>query len=777
MATATASFTSGLTSAEVAQRVTQGQSNNFKTTIGRTYWQIVRDNIFNIFNVVLGVLFAIMLIQHDFTNVLLAGIAVGVNALLGLIQEIKAKRALDQLAMMALVEIDVWRDGIVTKVSIDQIVKDDVLPIKPGDHIVVDGRLLQADNLEVDESLLTGESDAVAKTMGSPVWSGSFCIAGTGLIVATAVGENSTMNKLSTVAKTYRITLTPTQQKINQLVGASLIAAIVLCPLLIVASLATHLSTLEIVRNAVVLVTSLIAQGMVLSTTLSLVLGAIRISRQKAVVRRINAIESMAHTNVLCFDKTGTLTCNQLILKEIHVLGGHAEKAVRRDLCRYISNLTYLNKTAAAIADGMGAFERETKSATKEIPYTSARRWGAVEFSDATFLLGAPESLLEPTTHREVLNTVNQFTVAGARVLVFARCESLPQADNLPSCEPLALFVLTDQIREDIQQTLETFYQQDVTVKVISGDNIETVRAIATHAGVHVTAAYTGDQLGAMSTRGFDDAVRAANLFARIAPDMKRQIIASLKRQGFYAAMVGDGVNDVPGLKEANLAIAMNDGAQIAKDVADVVLLNNALSTLPLAFSEGRTITQKIYSTARLFLVKNFCVVFLILAAFVLGLPFPTTPLQISWLTLVMINIPALLITIGVLRPIYLRNFQQDVLRYSVKAGLVGMFGGILIYGLSYLFPLDRDTARSGLFLFLGLFSIFVFLQTHGIDIMKLTPRRELSIALVLLCGTLLPALLFATTFNFVFPPTYLLIVVIGAFLGALLGMKVTLSA
>ncbi len=753
----------GLSSAEVAERVARGESNAVKLHVERTYWQIIRDNVFNLFNMVLLVLLVILVVFQDYGSIVFASFSVIANSLIGTIQEISAKRALDRLAALAAHEVSVWRDGRLTSVPISQVVKDDVLPIEPGVRLVVDGRVLHCDSLEMDESLLTGESDAILKEPDSPVSSGSFCIAGTGVMVATQVGANSTVNKLSKIAKSYRNVKTPTQIKVDIFVEIAVAGMLVFGPMVVVAGVITRLVPLETVRNALVLVTSFVPQGLVLVTTLSLTLGAVRISRHQTLVQRINAVESLANANVLCFDKTGTLTRNELAVTELLPLNGQTADDIRSQLALYTHNLAHLNKTAAAIAAYCKAHPADSPlpmiAKQQELPFTSARKWGAIVLPDYTLILGAPERVLNPNGNQEAIQRARQLATEGLRVLAFARSAQPPQDGKLDEArQPIALVVMSDRVRDDIQKTLSEFHEQKVALKVISGDNLETVTAIAAQAGIQATRAYTGEQLEAMSGTDLEGAVRSANLFARIEPDTKRKIVATLKRQGAYVAMVGDGVNDVPALKEANLAIAMNDGAQIAKDVSDIVLLNNAMSTLPLAFAEGKTITQKIYGTARMFLSKNIYHVLLFILTSFMTLPFPINPIQISWFVFGAVNIPSTLIAFGLIRPAYARHFGRDILSYVVVSGVIGALGMALFYAVVYLaYNRDLHMARSGVTLFMTLFGILVFLHTHGVDIFR--PRTIVNNRWYALLGLALTILTMAApfilpdTFRFV-PPT-----------------------
>ncbi len=770
----------GLTSAQVAERVARGETNDFKARVGRTYWQIVRDNLLNLFNLVLFTLLFIVIWLQDYSTAFFAGFSVVTNSFLGMIQEISAKRKLDRLAALAAREARVWRDGQLATILIGHIVKDDVLPIEPGDRLVVDGRVLHSDALEMDESHLTGESDAVLKEPGNEVFSGSYCVAGAGVMVATAVGRHSTINRLSSIAKAYKNVQTPTQQKIAALVEISVVAMLIFGPMLFIQGLVNRLEFLEIIKNAVVFVTSLVPQGLVLVAILSLTIGAVRISRHQTLIQRVNAVESMANVTVLCFDKTGTLTRNQLAVTEILPLNGASPDEIRGKLRAYLGNLAHLNRTASAVAayaNQPGSEPTNGLIKRREIPFNSARKWGAVVFDDETLILGAPERLLPAADH--AAQRAQVLAAEGLRVLAFARSPEPPADSHLAaSTEPLALIVMSDQVRDDIQATLDAFRSQNVRLKVISGDNVETVKAIAIQSGIAIEHAYTGDQLEAMSPAELDVAALEGDLFARIEPDTKRKLIAAIKRQGNYVAMVGDGVNDVPALKEADLAVVMNDGTQIAKDVADIVLLNNAMSTLPRAFTEGKSITQTIYGTTRLFLTKNFySILFFLLAGFMM-LPFPISPIQISWVTFGTVNIPATLIAFELLRPRYMQRFRRDVFDYVITAGLVGAVGIAALYVVTY-FHGGVDSARSAVTLFITLYGILIFWNTHGVDLLRVsTVLRHMGVVLLgLVLGTLtiLGPYVFPDLFGFAEPTPEVWLLIAAIFLLATLALAITM--
>lgn len=768
----------GLTSAAVAERIAKGESNVVKQYFERTYWQIIRDNIFTLFNLVLLALVIVLLVFRDYGSIIFASFSVVVNSLIGTIQEISAKRSLDRLAALATQDVTVWRDGKRQSIPVSRVVRDDVLPIEPGDRLVVDGTILHSDSLEMDESLLTGESDAILKEEAAPVYSGSYCIAGSGLMVATQVGEASTVNKLANIAKAYRNVKTPTQIKVDIFVEFAVIAILIFGPMIIVTGIINELVPLETVRNALVLVTSLVPQGLVLSTTLSLTLGAVRISRHQTLIQRINAVESLANTRVLCFDKTGTLTHNELTVVDLLPLDSHSLDEIRSQLVAYMKNLSHLNKTAAAIAAYCNAnasannVPQAVTSKQGEIPFNSIRKWGAVVLTDRTLILGAPERVLNQDTHLADIECARHLASEGMRVLAFAQSACPPENGTLnPMLHPLALILMTDRVRDAIRHTVNQFSEQQVDLKVISGDNQETVVSIAAQAGIKASGIYSGEQLERMPSAEFDDAVRHANLFGRIEPGTKRKIILALKRQGAYVAMVGDGVNDVPALKEAHLAIAMNDGAQIAKDVADIILLNNDMSTLPVALAEGKAITQKIYGTARMFLSKNIYHLMLFILVSFMSLPFPISPIQVSWFALVAVNIPATLMAFGVIRPAFVRSFNRDVLGYTVLSGVIGALGMGLFYTSVYLtHNRETDTARSGVMLFMALFGILVLLNTQGIDFSRpntiLEHRMSALLGLILAITTIAIPFVAPRTFHFV-PPTLPIWVLLIAMFGS----------
>lgn len=729
----------GLSSQDVQERIKKGETNNYQARVNRTYWDIIRENVFNLFNIILFTLLGIVLILQDYGTVFFAGVSVFMNTFLGMIQEMNAKIRLDKLATLTVQKAFVIRNGTKEEILIRDVVKDDILILEPGTKAVVDGVVLSSDSLEMDEALLTGESDAVLKETGSEIFSGSFCTAGTGLMKAVRVGVHSNINQLTETAKEYKNVKTPTQKRLDIVVEISVIVMLTFVPLIFINNLLSMqppLPFLETVRNAVVFVTTLVPQGLVLTAILALSIGAIKISRRDTLVQKVNAVESLANVTVLCFDKTGTLTKNQLAVDEIISLSDMPMTEIQQHLANYLANLSYQNRTAVAVSDYIGKVATADGIVKeREIPFTSGRKWGAIVFSDATWVMGAPERIV-PQEHLNYGESV-ELSREGKRVLALARLSDAPENDSiLGSAEVIAYVVMSDQIRDDIQETLESLRNENIQLKVISGDNIETVKAIAQEAGMTITVAYEGDELKVMSDNEFTLAVQHANVFARVEPDTKRHIVAALQDEQEYVAMVGDGVNDVPALKQAELAIVMNDGTQISKDIADIVLLNNAMSTLPTAFSEGREITQTIFGTTKMFLIRGgYHVAFFVFITF-LGLPFPITPIQISWVTFGSLNMPAMLMTIPLIRPQFIRNYREDVIDYIAVSGFVGAFLVVIVYVTAY-FGTNRDTevARSIVTFFIMLFNMHNVLIVMGLDVFNLETYKQLKRAIMMLTG------------------------------------------
>ncbi len=735
----------GLTDAEVQQRIANGQTNAYAPRTARSAWDIIRDNVFTVFNMVLLIAVAATLAVGLATtgarmlvigDTLFSGASVWVNMIVGIVQELLAKRKLDRLAALSVRKARVRRNGQIIEIPVEQIVLDDLVLLEPGDRAPVDGPVVESRALEMDESLLTGESDSVSKAVGDEVMSGTFCLAGAGVVRAAKIGADSYANRLTATAKGLKSALTPLQQKLNFVVQALVVLMVVVVVLQLLAAWRTDVPMVDALRYTLTIVTSFVPAGLILANTVSLSVGAVQIARFETLVQRINAIESMGNVTVLCTDKTGTLTQNKLTVQEVVPLGDYALAGAQERLAHYAVSVAAQNKTAGAIAEFVGQ-PRHRPMVVGEIPFSSARKWGAVTLRDAdparddprTLVLGSPELALDPQHPRTdaIQAQVRAFTAQSLRVvaLVEAMGAIQPGDSRLPQGrEPVALVVLRDEIRPDIADTMSQFEQLGVRIKVISGDSADTVRAIAERSGVKNLTAITEQELSKLTGAAFDTAARTHGLFARITPETKQRIVASLIKQGEYVAMVGDGVNDVPAIKQARMGVAMNDGAQITKDVSELVLLNNSMSTLPRALQEGQRITQKIYASSRLYLSKNVITILAFLFIGYVTLPFPAEPRQISWIATMTVSLPCTLLAFGLLKPGYTFRFTREVLAYSVLVGFVGAVVFTAAYVCEY--ALAGEAAARAAFTMTNLhFSMHVFWDVHDVSIFNLDTIRK----------------------------------------------------
>ena len=633
---------------------------------------------------------------------------------------------MDRLARQSVGTVRVRRAGATIEIPPESVVLDDLIDARPGDRVPVDGPLEAADALEVDESLITGESDLIPKHAGDRLTSGSFVVAGRGFLRAEQIGADSFVNRLGATASGYRASLTPVQRSLNAIIEISVLLMAIFGPLVFVQGYVGGVGLPDQLRNAVVIVTTFVPQGLVLATTLALSYGAIRIGLRHALIQRINAVESMGNVTVLCFDKTGTLTRNELSVDDIVVVDGSLEADARASLARYIGHLAVENPTAAAIGNAVGRSTLGPVKAT-ETSFSSARKWGAITFADGqSLVLGAPETIVaEPPIRDQAARLAS----GGSRVIAFASTRPSMAAAGaegtagqpsgvLPGgLGTVALIVLGDAVRSDAGPTLAGLAARGLRLCVISGDSLETVLAVCREAGLPVTGQLTGPELEALADPDFAAAVARTNVFARISPETKRRIARTLSDQGNYVAMVGDGVNDVPALKEARLGIAMGNGAQMARDVSDIVLLDNNLGTLAGALDEGATTTQKVYGSTRILLAKN---VYLILAVIFIGfmaLPFPGQVRQLSWVTTVTTAVPAFLLALGYLRPEPMADFRRQVIGPVIISGLIGSLALSVAYAGAYFGSGNNEgVARTALSLMVLGYGTLVMWDVMGVQ-------------------------------------------------------------
>jgi cation-transporting ATPase E len=646
----------GLTDAEVDERRRRGRTNAVPLPASRSVAAILRSNLLTRFNAILGVLLAVILVVGPFQDALF-GVVLVTNAAIGVVQEWRAKRQLDRLAVLAAPRATVRRGGRAgVQIPVADIVLDDVIELSPGDQLAVDADVIAGDGLEVDESLLTGESDAVAKQPGDRLLSGSFVAAGTGVCRATHVGVDSYAARLAAEARRFTLVHSQLRAGIDRILRWVTWAIVPTATLLVVRQLTAHDGLADALRGTVAGVGSMVPEGLVLLTSMAFALGVIRLSRHRTLVQELPAIEGLARVDVVCVDKTGTLTEGGITLHAVELLG-------ERDAEEALGALAHTdpspNASVHAIAEAIARPDGWHRSAS--VPFSSARKWSAATFADrGTWVLGAPEMLVD-----DVPAGARAHIDAGRRVLLLARASRPVDDGTLPRDEiaPAALVVLEERVRDDARETLAWLGREGVTLKVLSGDHPATVGAIARRVGVPGADA-------PVDARTSTDVV-ANNVFGRVTPQQKRDMVKRLQQEGHVVAVIGDGVNDVLALKDADVGVAMGAGSGATRAVAQLVLLDDRFASVPAVIGEGRRVIANVERVANLFLTKTVYAFLLALAIGVAGLPFPFFPRHLTIVSSLTIGIPAFFLALAPNEERAHEDFVARVLRFAGPAGFV----------------------------------------------------------------------------------------------------------
>jgi len=640
------------------------------------------------------------------------------------------------------------RDGENSTVSVDQVVEGDVVRLAAGDQVIADGTVVTADGLTLDEANLTGESEPVVRQPGEPVWSGSFAVEGAALYEATAVGADSRAARLTATARTFRHPRSPLERANDRLLLLLLGFSIPIAVALVLTAflrLDTAAHRIELMTAGIV---NLVPEGLILLISLTAAVSAFKMSQRGVLAQQLNAVESLASVNVVCTDKTGTLTEATLRVVALMPAEGVDEATLAQAAASYAASAPSRNLTLQAIADAELA-EAEERPVVAQIPFSSRRRWSALDLGDVRLLLGAPERFAHAAP--ALVDQARREASTGRRVLVLARCESaLPPAGGDPpfpsDAQALGLVVLAERLRDNAAETVAFFSEQEVALKVLSGDAPATVGAIARDAGVPGSApALDGEALPA-EPDALREAVLSAPAVGRISPDGKRAVIDALAAAGRYVAMIGDGVNDVPALKEARLAIAQGSGTQMARTVSDLVLVRTDFGVVPGMVAEGRQILRNIQRVAQLFVTKSIFVAVAGLAVAIPTATFPLLPRQFTIASTVTIGIPAFVLALAPSSgPWRVEGFLRSVARFAVPAGLaigMGITAGYLI--ARYVFDLDVAHARTvatGVVVVCGL-AVVLRLESQGGG-----GRRSLAVGGLCLAMALLFALALAVPF------------------------------
>ncbi|MBN1285848.1 MAG: HAD-IC family P-type ATPase [Anaerolineae bacterium] len=702
----------GLSEREVLERRARGEGNTFELPSSQSYWQIIRRNVFTFINAALFAIGLILILMHEVGNAVVTAGLVWMNVAVGLVQEVRAKRTLDRIALLTRPTATVIRAGQERAIDPRELVRDDVLVINAGDQLVVDGEVIEG-KADMDESLLTGESNLVAKHPGDTVYSGSFCVAGRAVCRATQVGAASTANKLAVGARAFRQVKTPLQLDIDLVVRILMFVAGSLGALILLSYAIQGKSFVESVRVAAVIV-ALVPQGLFFMITLAYAMGAVRIAGRGALIQQANAVESLSNVKILCLDKTGTLTTNRLQVHALHPLTVD-EDEFKRLLGDYVANSSSVNRTAETIGQ---AFPGAARTVCDEAPFSSARKWSALAFDDAAvrgvYVLGAPEMLVAHVKPGAALgeDQMKLWEGCGLRVLLFAYTPALAplnqdgpgpngQPTLPPDLVPLGIISLSDELRPEAHTTLKGFDQAGVRLKIISGDNPRTVAALARQAGLNGHSdeikVVSGLELAEMSEPEFERAALEAMVFGRITPQQKENLVRVLRANGAYVAMIGDGVNDVLSLKQANLSVAMQSGSQATRSVADIVLVNDSFAVLPAAFQEGQRIVNGMQDIVRLFLSRTFYVTLLIIATAIVGMPFPVTPKHNTVLAFLTVGLPTMALAAWSRSGTPSRGLIRSVVHFVLPASFTVAALGMGIYVFSVLRGGDVDVARTAL--------------------------------------------------------------------------------
>jgi cation-transporting P-type ATPase E len=642
-----------------------------------------------------------------FLGILIANIAVGS------FQEIRSKRALDRLAALVAPAATVVRDGADRRVAIDEAVAGDLIRLSAGDQVVADGKILSADGLALDESNLTGESELAVRAAGDTVWSGSFVVEGAALHEAEAVGPDSRAQQLTTTARAFRHPRSPLERANDRLLLWLLALSVPLAIGLTISVFAHDDTTTARVQTLTAGIVNLVPEGLILLISVTAAVSAFKMAKRGALAQQLNAIESLASVDVICTDKTGTLTEPTLRVLELVPTAGAEKEVLAHALARYAASAPSRNLTLQAIAD--------TARVVAQVPFSSRRRWSALDLGDERLVFGAPERFA--AADRALAERARQEASVGRRVLAIGSTNAPLPTDSLEpkfpdDVRPLGLVVLAERLRPNAAQTVSFFASEDVALKVLSGDAPATVGAIAHDVGVPGSApALDGESLPS-EPAALRDAVLSAPAIGRISPEGKRAVVDALADAGRYVAMVGDGVNDVPALKEARLAIAQGSGTQMARSVSDVVLVHDDFVVVPGMVAEGRQILRNIQRVARLFITKA---VFTAVAGLAVAIPtatFPLLPRQFTIASTVTIGIPAFLLALapssGPWRP---DRFVQSVARFAIPAGLavgIGIVAGYLLARYGFDLSVTRSrTVATGVVVACGL-AVVMRLETEG---------------------------------------------------------------
>jgi cation-transporting ATPase E len=699
----------GLTQVEVDQRIAAGETNDAPDANSRSLASIIKENTLTWFNFLIGSMWIVMLIVAPWQDSLF-GLVIVANTLIGTIQEYRASRTLEKLAVIGEAKPVVRRDGSDQEISAAQIVLGDLIVLRTGDQLVVDGEIEQSQGLEIDESLLTGEADPVDKNNGDAAMSGSFVVAGSGYMRATKVGRDSFAAGLTEAAKQFQITNSELRDAINKFIKyVSYFLLPVGIALLLSQLFRAKLPLDEAIRGTIAGVVTMVPEGLVLLTSIAMAVAVIDLARRRVLVQDLPAVEVLARVDTVCADKTGTLTEPGMQVQETIPLGDVGLVDIEAALGAVAASQPNANPTLSAIESN---YPNPNWQITESVPFSSARKWSSAAFVDhGTWVLGAPE-MVDPN-NSEMLVRANKSAASGARVLVLAKsAASVSSDENLGAVDCVALVVISQTLRSDAAETVAYFLSQGVNVKVISGDNAETVGAIASQAGVPgADRPYDARNLPD-NTDQIAEVLATTNVFGRVTPAQKQAMVDALHLQGKTVAMTGDGVNDVLALKSADLGIAMGSGSGATRAVAQLVLLDDQWSVMPSVVAQGRKVLGNIERVADVFLTKSFYAMIVSSATVIFAVAFPFLPRHLTLVSALTIGIPGFFLALMPNTERFRPGFFRRVLLFAVPAGVIVAVSSFTSYGIALYFDEPIFNAQSAATITLFIVTIAVLAQS-----------------------------------------------------------------
>ena len=684
----------GLSDKEVRDRVSEGKVNRFESPVSRSYLDIIKKNVFTTFNLILFILGAALLYFEypNFINALSATGVIALNILISTIQEMRAKRRLDKIALLLRPSVIVVRNGEEVKIDPSEIVMDDVIHMRSGDQAQVDGELLLSSSLEMDESLLTGESSTVRKHIGDIVYSGAFCVTGNGHYKVTALGEDTFATKMLLSAKKYKKKKTPLQIETSTVTKILMITAFVFLLLLAIRGfIMGYDARLFAIKS--VLVLDIVPIALFLLITITYMIAAVRMANSGVLLQNSNSVESMSHVDTVCLDKTGTITTNNLVYEGMKPFVDEEEAKLL--IRRFVHSTGSKNLTVKALEREFGS---EGSTLIEEVQFSSERKYSAVRISfdkgSQTLFMGAWPSLKNNVRKTDISADISELSKKGLRTVVLCKGPdtSLYSGDEpvVPELELVALISIRDEVRPDCREIIEEFLNNDMDLKVISGDDPETVDALFSIAGIPgERVILSGDELAAIPEEELDKAILETNIFGRMKPEQKEIVVDSLKKSGRYVAMVGDGVNDVRAIKASNVGIALHSGSGAARGVADMVLVDDKFSALPKAIIEGKKTVTGMRDILRLYLTRNYVLAILV-AVLLLALGrFPMLPVHNAFYALASVSFAAFLMAIWAKPSNNKTMILPGVLRFSIPMAVMIAGFGLAVYAIFYYCTMD----------------------------------------------------------------------------------------